>query len=75
MNEQELLKRAVTLTAAAYQLKLAERLIENVEYARINKDQFSVNYQLQSGVLEDIGEVISDIRNTIQDVSNDICPD
>lgn len=75
MNEQELLKRAVTLTAAAYQLKLAERLIENVEYARINKDQFSINYQLQSGVLEDIGEVISDIRNTIQDVSNDICPD
>ncbi|EOT47147.1 hypothetical protein OMY_01400 [Enterococcus sulfureus ATCC 49903] len=75
MNEQELLKRAVTLTAAANQLKLAERLIENVEYARINKDQFSVNHQLQSGVLEDIGEVISDIRNTIQDVSNDICPD
>lgn len=52
-----------------------ERLIEGVEYARINKDQFSVNHQLQSGLLEDVGEVISDIRNTIQEVSNDICPD
>ncbi|MGX7329469.1 hypothetical protein [Enterococcus bulliens] len=75
MNDKELLKRAERLTAAANQLKLAERLIEGVEYARINKDQFSINHQLQSGLLEDIGEVISDIRNTIQQISNDICPD
>lgn len=74
MNEQELLKNAVILTAAANQLKIAERLIENVEYARVSGDQFSVNHQLQSGVLEDIGEVISNIRETIQETSNIICP-
>lgn len=71
----ELLRHAVKLTSVASQIKMIERVLENVDYSRVTGDNFAIHHQIQSGLLSDIGDNLSDIKDEIQKVSIEICPD
>lgn len=74
-SEDELLHHAVKLTSIANQNQIIERLLEIVDYSRVSGDNFVVLHQIQSGLLDDIGDNLSDIKDEIQKVSIEICPD
>ncbi|MGF1930394.1 hypothetical protein ACQUE8_05685 [Enterococcus casseliflavus] len=74
MNEKKLLSSSKNLAARVNDLKIIERLIENIEYSRVTEDTFSLNKQLGTGVLDEIGEALESIREQIQAVSDEIYP-
>lgn len=73
-NEKKLLSSSKNLAARVNDLKIIERLIENIEYSRVTEDTFSLNKQLGTGVLDEIGEALESIRGQIQAVSDEIYP-
>lgn len=75
LTDTQLHKHATKLTSAADQIRLIEKLLENLEYSRVSGDEFSVHFQVSSGVLGDINNVLSTLKDEIQNVSNAICPD
>lgn len=74
MNEKKLLSSSKNLAARVNDLKIIERLIENIEYSRVTEDTFSLNKQSGTGVLDEIGEALESIRGQIQAVSDEIYP-
>lgn len=74
MNEKKLLASSKNLAARVNDLKIIERLIENIEYSRVTEDTFSLNKQSGTGVLDEIGEALESIRGQIQAVSDEIYP-
>ncbi|MEO1782740.1 hypothetical protein [Enterococcus diestrammenae] len=75
MTNDELMKYAVELTNLSQQAKVLKRLAETVEYARVTGDDFSLKYQINSGLLGEIGDSLEILEEGIQRVSNEICPD
>ena len=55
MNEKKLLSSSKNLAARVNDLKIIERLIENIEYSRVTEDTFSLNKQSGTGVLDERG--------------------
>lgn len=74
MNEKKLLASSKNLAARVNDLKIIERLIENIEYPRVTEDTFSLNKQLGTGVHDEIGEALESIRGQIQAVSDALYP-
>lgn len=75
ITNDELMKCAVELTNLSQQAKVLKRLAETVEYARVTGDQFALQYQINSGLLGEIGDSLEILEEAIQRVSNEICPD
>jgi hypothetical protein len=75
MTNDELVEQACELTNLADRLELVERVLENLEYARSKKDEFSIIFQIRQGVLGNINDNITDIKNKVIAISNEICPD
>ena len=75
LTNDDLMKYALELTAFSQQIKILRRLTENVEYARIPGDRSAVSHQIQSGLLDEIGDNLQLIEDGIQRISNEICPD
>lgn len=75
MTNNDLMKYAVELTNLSQQAKVLKRLAEAVEYARVTGDDFSLNYQINSGLLGEIGDSLQILEEDIQRISNEICPD
>lgn len=75
MNEKELYEKAVILTDSCNQIKLIERIVENLEFLSSKNDMDSIHYHAKSGTFSEISENLEAIRRTVQDVSNMICPD
>lgn len=75
MTNNDLMKYAVELTNLSQQAKVLKRLAETVEYARVTGDDFSLKYQINSGLLGEIGDSLEILEKDIQRISNEICPD
>lgn len=75
ITNDELTKYAVELTNLSQQARVLKRLAETVEYARVTGDEFSVRYQVASGLLGEIGDSLEILEEGIQRISNEICPD
>ncbi|BCA84937.1 hypothetical protein EsVE80_04600 [Enterococcus saigonensis] len=75
ITNDELMKYAVELTNLSQQAKVLKRLAETVEYARVTGDDFSLKYQINSGLLGEIGDSLEILEKDIQRISNEICPD
>lgn len=75
LTDEMRLSDANELTAAVQQIKIIRRLTENVEYARLSGDQFALQYQINSGLLGEIGDSLEILEEEIQRISNEICPD
>lgn len=75
ITNDELMKYAVELTNLSQQAKVLKRLAETVEYARVTGDEFSLKYQINSGLLGEIGDSLQILEEDIQRISNEICPD
>ena len=75
LSDDELHQHAVKLTSSCNQIRIITRLLENVDYSKSSGDEFAVRYQIESGLLNDIGDNLSVLEAEIQNVSNDICPD
>ena len=75
MTNNDLMKYAVELTNLSQQAKVLKRLAETVEYARVTGDDFSLKYQINSGLLGEIGDSLEILEEDIQRISNEICPD
>lgn len=75
MNEKELYEKAVILTDSCNQIKLIERIVENLEFLSSKNDMDSIHYHAKSGTFSEISDNLEMIRRTVQEVSNDICPD
>lgn len=75
MNDKELYKKAIILTDSCNQIKLIERIVENLAYATCKNDMDSIHYHAKSGTFSEISDNLEMIRRTVQEVSNDICPD
>lgn len=74
MNDKKLLAISQNLVARVNDLKIIERIIENIEYSRVTEDVFALNRQLGTGVLDEIGESLENIREQIQAVSDELYP-
>lgn len=75
LTNDDLLKQAEKLTSIAQQIKMLRRLTENFEYTRLSGDQFAVNYQIQSGLMDDMTNCLQTVEEAVQEISNEICPD
>ncbi|GAA2922711.1 MULTISPECIES: hypothetical protein [Enterococcus] len=75
LSDAELLQHAAELTSVSNQIRIINRLLENVEYSRASGDEFAVHHQVQSGLLDDIGDSLSELIDVIQNILNVICPD
>lgn len=75
ITNNDLMKYAVELTNLSQQAKVLKRLAETVEYARVTGDDFSLKYQINSGLLGEIGDSLEILEEAIQRISNEICPD
>lgn len=75
MNDKELYKKAIILTDSCNQMKLIERIVENLAYASAKNDMDSIYYHAKSGTFSEISDNLEMIRRTVQEVSDDICPD
>ena len=75
MNDKELFKNAVILTDSCNQIKLIERIVDNLDFLTSKNDIDGIHYQAKSGAFTEIGENLEMIRRTVQEVSNMICPD
>ncbi|MDT2705562.1 hypothetical protein [Enterococcus dispar] len=75
MTNNDLMKYAVELTNLSQQAKVLKRLAETVEYARVTGDDFFLKYQINSGLLGEIGDSLEILEEDIQRISNEICPD
>lgn len=74
MKDKNLLANSQSLAARVNDLKIIERLIENIEYSRITEDTFALNKHLGTGALSEIGEALESIREQIQVVSDALYP-
>ena len=74
MKDEILLEKACELTDLANQLSLIDRLIESLDYNLSLKNDFTAMYQLKTGILGDLGDSVTRIKNKIETISNDICP-
>lgn len=75
LTNDDLLKQAEKLTSIAQQIKMLHRLTENFEYTRLSGDQFAVNHQIQSGLMDDMTDCLQTVEEAVQEISNAICPD
>lgn len=75
LGDDELHQHATKLSSNADQIKLIERLLESAEYSRVSGDEFALHFQIHSGVLSNINDVLSTLKEDIQNISNEICPD
>ncbi|EOH89450.1 hypothetical protein UAS_00564 [Enterococcus asini ATCC 700915] len=75
LTNDDLMKYVVELTNLSQQAKVLKRLAETVEYARVTGDDFSLKYQINSGLLGEIGDSLKILEKDIQRISNEICPD
>lgn len=74
MNDKKLLAISQNLVARVNDLKIIERIIENIEYSRVTEDVFALNKHLGTGALGEIGEALENIREQIQAVSDALYP-
>lgn len=49
--------------------------MENLEFLPSKNDMDSIHYYAKSGMFSEISDNLEMIRRTVQEVSNDICPD
>lgn len=49
--------------------------MENLEFLSSKNDMDSIHYHAKSGMFSEISDNLEMIRRTVQEVSNDICPD
>ena len=75
LTNDELLEKAIQLSASANQIRLIERLIGLVEYSRVSGNNYMVQNQIDMGLLGDIKDSLSEVKEVIQNISTDICPD
>ncbi|MGM0124891.1 hypothetical protein IGI37_002285 [Enterococcus sp. AZ194] len=75
MTSDELLEQASELANLADRLELVERILENLEYASSTGDDFCIKFQIKQGVLGNLGDNVTDIKNKVIAISNKICPD
>lgn len=75
LGDDELHQHATKLSSIVDQIKLIERLLEIAEYSRVSGDEFSLHFQIHSGVLSNMNDVLSTLKEDIQNISNVICPD
>lgn len=75
LTNDELFKKAVELTSIANQIGIIERLIENINYLKSKDDYVIIQFQVQSGMLDEIGDGLSGIKDSVQRISNEICPE
>lgn len=59
-------KKLVTLLLFATQIRMVERLLETIEYAKVHKDSFAIHHQINTGVFNDINDVLQNIRVSVQ---------
>lgn len=75
LSDDELQEKASNLTFVATQIRMVERLLETIEYAKVHKDSFAIHHQINTGVFNDINDVLQNIRVSVQKISDEICPE
>lgn len=75
ITSEKLNKEACELTAIHNQLRLIERTLSSLEYNRMSGDNLSLKFQVQSGILGEINDVVIDIKEKVAKISDNICPD
>lgn len=70
-----LFKKADELTKIAAQLRLATGFLGNIYQQSLAGDEFTLSYFIKSGQFDTTLDVLSNISEEIQEVSNNICPD
>lgn len=74
VTTKHLEKNAIELTKLATRLDLAVKLLSNVNYQRMQGDEFSMTYFFD-GQLTKVIDFIQDCQEDAQEISNEICPD
>ncbi|MDT2836028.1 hypothetical protein P7H50_03885 [Enterococcus durans] len=75
LSDDELQEKDSNLTFVATQIRMVERLLETIEYAKLNNDSFAIYHQINTGVFNDINDVLQNIRVYVQKISDKICPE
>ncbi|MHC5269668.1 hypothetical protein ACYSNO_10850 [Enterococcus sp. LJL98] len=74
VTTKHLEKNAIDLTKLSTRLDLVVKLLSNVNYQRLQGDEFSMTYFFD-GQLTNVIDFLQDCQEEILEVSNEICPD
>ncbi|MHC5226919.1 hypothetical protein ACYSNW_01430 [Enterococcus sp. LJL99] len=74
-DKQILLEKATELTIMANQIDLTTMLLDNMEYSRVKGDYFPIHHQVGNGLLSVLSDQLTEMKISIEKISNDICPD
>ena len=75
MKDNQLYENAEHLRKLYTQLSVAQHSLCRLTYAQQQGDKFAIAYIAQSGELDDLVDLIDDIKTEVLRVSNEICPD
>ncbi|MCD5030385.1 hypothetical protein IV313_13425 [Enterococcus asini] len=75
MKDNQLYEKAEQLRKLHTQLCVGQHSLARLTYAQKKGDKFTIGYIVQSGELDDLVDLIDDIKADILKISNDICPD
>lgn len=70
-----LFEKADELAKIAAQLRLVTGFLGNIHHQSLAGDEFTLSYFIKSGQFNTTLDVLSNISEGIQEVSNGICPD
>ena len=74
ITKNELIENAEELTALSNNIKIIDSLIGYVSAAAKQGDKFASSYFFGYGDCDNITESLNNIANSVQRISNDICP-
>lgn len=75
MKDNELYENAEQLRKQHTQLSVAQHSLTRLTVAKQTGDWFTIKYIIQTGELDDLVDLIDDIKTEVLRVSNEICPD
>lgn len=75
MKDNKLYENAEQLRKLYTQLCVTEHSLGRLTYAQKQGDKFAIAYIAQSGELDDLVDLIDDIKTEVLRISNEICPD
>lgn len=75
MKDNQLYEKAEQLRKLYTQLCVSEHSLSRLTYAKSQGDKIAIAYICQSGELDDLVDLIDDIKTEVLRISNELCPD
>lgn len=75
MDNEQALDHSRKLGTLTNQLDIIIRLLGELAYSKTKGDSYSLHYHLGNGLLTSLCDNLTTIKEDIQNVADDVCPD